>query len=221
MSLVLLNVSFRRGLEGRNLTAWHNLVALLTNVYLDEARDIFTWDIHQNEKFSIRSMYNTLISNGSVIREKARWNSKIPLKIKVFMWYLRKGVVLTKDNLGRRNWQGDKICVFCSGNESIQHLFFDCHFAKFIWRAVHISFGVAAPKSIDHMYSAWLHRFNNRTKSLFMVGVAALCWAIWLSRNDIFFEKCSPKTYIQVLYRGTHWCRFWRNYKGVKRTKKP
>jgi hypothetical protein len=36
----------------------------------------------------------------------------IPLRIEVFMWYLRKGVVLTKDNLGRRNWQGDKRCVF-------------------------------------------------------------------------------------------------------------
>lgn len=142
-------------------------------------------------------MYNTLISNGTDIGEKARWKSKIPLKIEVFMWYIRKGVVLTKDNLGRRNWQGDKIHVFCSGNESIQHLFFDCHFAKFIWRAVHISFGVVAPKSIDHMYSAWLHELNSRTKSLFMVVADALWWMIWLSRNDIFFEKCSSKTYMQ------------------------
>jgi hypothetical protein len=50
MSSVQLDVSFRKGLEGRNLVAWHNLVALLTNVTLDEARDIFTWDLHQNKK---------------------------------------------------------------------------------------------------------------------------------------------------------------------------
>jgi len=28
--------------------------------------------------------------------------SKIPLKIKIFLWYLKKGVMLTKDNLIKR-----------------------------------------------------------------------------------------------------------------------
>jgi hypothetical protein len=105
------------------------------------------------------------------------------------MWYLRKEVVLTKDNLGRRNCHGDKRCVFCSCNETNQHLFFDCHFAKFVWRAVHITFGVVTLTSINHMYGDWLHGLNTRAKSLIMVGVAMLCWALWLSRNDIVFEK--------------------------------
>ena len=56
---------------------------------------------------------------------------KLPLKIKVFLWYLYKGVILTKDNLARRQWQGDTKCCFCSFEESIQHLLFDCHYAKF------------------------------------------------------------------------------------------
>jgi alkyl sulfatase BDS1-like metallo-beta-lactamase superfamily hydrolase len=54
----------------------------------------------QNKKFSVHSMYNMLISNGVVIKEKVRWSGKIPLKIKKFMWYLRKEVMLTKDNWG-------------------------------------------------------------------------------------------------------------------------
>jgi hypothetical protein len=56
--------------------------------------------------------------------------------------------------------------------------------------------------SINHRYGDWLHGLNSRAKSRLMVGVAALCWAIWLSINDIVFEKCSPKTYMQVLCRG-------------------
>ena len=36
-----------------------------------------------------------------------------------------------------------------------------------------------------------------------------MCWAIWLSRNDVVFDKSPTKTYLQVLYRGTHWLRFW------------
>jgi hypothetical protein len=35
------------------------------------------------------------------------------LKIKIFVWHLLNGVILTKDNLVRRNWQGNKRCVFC------------------------------------------------------------------------------------------------------------
>ena len=31
------------------------------------------------------------------------WKLRIPLKIKIFMWYFRRGVLLTKDNLAKRN----------------------------------------------------------------------------------------------------------------------
>jgi hypothetical protein len=51
------------------------------------------------------------------------------LKIKIFMWYVKRGVVLTKDNLFKHTCKGNKMCAFCSQLESIQHLFFDCHFA--------------------------------------------------------------------------------------------
>jgi hypothetical protein len=29
-----------------------------------------------------------------------------------------------------------------------------------------------------------------------LVGVAAVCWAIWISRNDINLDKSPMKTYI-------------------------
>jgi hypothetical protein len=39
------------------------------------------------------------------------WKLKAPLHIKIFMCYLKRGVVLIKDNLARRNWSGNKLCV--------------------------------------------------------------------------------------------------------------
>jgi hypothetical protein len=36
------------------------------------------------------------------------WRLKITLKNKIFMWYMYKEVVLTKDNLTKRNWNGGK-----------------------------------------------------------------------------------------------------------------
>jgi hypothetical protein len=57
---------------------------------------------------------------------------KIPLKTKVFAWYLRRGMILTKDNLVKRNWHGCKKCVFCHEDKTIKHLFFNCRFARSI-----------------------------------------------------------------------------------------
>jgi len=36
-----------------------------------------------------------------------------------------------------------------------------------------------------------------------------MCWVICLSKNDIVFNKCQPKTFLQVLFRGTYWLRHW------------
>jgi hypothetical protein len=59
------------------------------------------------------------------------------------------------DNLIRRNWRGGKQCVFCAQTETIQHLFFECHIAKFIWTAVHIAFNIPRLVSVLHLFSDW------------------------------------------------------------------
>jgi hypothetical protein len=65
----------------------------------------------------------------------ASYNNKlckleIPLRIKVFGWYLLKGVILIKDNLAKRNWHGSKKCVFFHQDETVKHLLFQYRFAK-------------------------------------------------------------------------------------------
>jgi hypothetical protein len=51
------------------------------------------------------------------------WKAKLPLKIKIFLWYLKRWVVLTKDNLMKRGWKGDSKCNLCGLEETIQHIF--------------------------------------------------------------------------------------------------
>nr|CAE04079.2 OSJNBb0032D24.9 [Oryza sativa Japonica Group] len=67
----------------------------------------------------------------NVPRRTFIWNLSIPLKIKIFLWYLWRGITLTKDNLAKRKWKGSIKCCFCNSNETIQHLFFDCHLVIF------------------------------------------------------------------------------------------
>jgi hypothetical protein len=51
-------------------------------------------------------MYSFLMNNAKVFYHKPLWN------LKVFMWYLLRGVILTKDNLARRNWHVNKNVCF-------------------------------------------------------------------------------------------------------------
>ena len=46
----------------------------------------------------VRSIYRTMIKQGVQPEENPLWKLKVPLKIKIFLWYLIKGVTLTKDN---------------------------------------------------------------------------------------------------------------------------
>ena len=119
-----LNLSFRRTLGGVKLTEYINLVAYLRDFNLADERDTISWKLHNNGQFSVRSMYQKLINQQVPFRHKYIWKLKIPLKIKIFLWYLLKGVLLTKDNLAKKNWDGSHKCYFCNCNETIQHLFF-------------------------------------------------------------------------------------------------
>ena len=89
-----------------------------------------------------QSMYKHLVNQIALPVHKAIWKLNLPLKIKVFIWFFMKEVILTKDNLIKRNWKGVETCCFCNNKETIQHLFFDCHVAHFVWRVVQVAFGL-------------------------------------------------------------------------------
>jgi hypothetical protein len=134
---------------------------------------------------------------------------KVPLKIKIFMWFVDRKEILTKDNLKKRNWEGDTKCCFCDHNESVQHLFIECPLAKIIWRIVHMSFGLAPPKNIKNMYGNWLNCIPKQDLVNIRVGVCAMLWAMWNTHNDFIFNKSKKPSFMQVIPMITHWIRLW------------
>jgi hypothetical protein len=118
-------------------------------------------------------MYAALINNGVRVSQDV-WQTKLPMKIKIFMWYLKREVILTKDNLARRNWTGDKSCCLCHFSESIQHLFY-CFYAKFLWCSIHLLFGILPPTSIEDLFENWSKLGNKKYNTLLLTVAAALC----------------------------------------------
>lgn len=139
--------------------------------------------------------------------EKFIWKLKIPLKMKI---YLKRCVILTKDNLAKRNQSGSKKYCLCDSNETIKHIFFECQHAKTIQRVVNIATGLTQEKSITHMLSNQLIGISKNDRSLIFMGVAALTWAIWCTRNDLAFEKKNHLTFLCILAAILIQARHWR-----------
>ena len=85
---------------------WNNLVSRLATVELSqEEEDEFRWKLDWSGVSFIKSHYLGLINQNTPNLNKGMWKMKIPLKIKIFFFGtalgVRRGVVLTKDNLAK------------------------------------------------------------------------------------------------------------------------
>ena len=129
--------------------------------------------------------------------------------------YLRRGVILTKDNLAKRNWHGSKKCVFCHHDKTIKHLFFQCGFARSIWSAIQIGSNLYPPQSVANIFGNWLNGVDSRFKLLIRVGAIAVIWSLWLSGNDKVFNYKNA-SFMQVIYWCTARIRSWSPLQGVE-----
>jgi hypothetical protein len=76
------------------------------------------WTLNK-DFFSVSSLYKDLMQEVNILDNCASWKLKLLLKIKIFLWYLKKGVILTKDNLIKCNGKGCTKCCFFSSEESM------------------------------------------------------------------------------------------------------
>ena len=149
-------------------------------------------------------MYEDLLNGYTVNLRKQIWKLKIPLNIKIFMWFLYNKVILTKDNLAKRNWNGCKKCVFCDSEESIDHLFFTCRFAHFLWTIVQYAFNIIPPANSTYMFGNWLNGEEKSLKAQIRVGTCALLWSIWRYRNNVVFNNARHANFLQVKIGRAH-----------------
>ena len=126
----------------------------------------------------------------------------------MFLWYLRRGVILTKDNLAKRNWKGCTRCYFLCLEECIQHLFFECHVAKLMWNTLYFAFGINPPTCVADLFGSCRRSFPSQfKKKTILVAASALCCALWISRNNLILRNFTTNSPLWVIFRATYWIR--------------
>lgn len=201
--------TFRRWLDERLQNDLRTLRDILTSFAVNEEADYPRWVWEKSGRFSVKSTYNKLCSNESGVPYTMIWKAKIPLKIKIWMWLIEHNAILTKDNLSRRNWVGDSKCAFCNGDETILHLFFGCDMAKYVWSLVAFVIGADNRPSSFDQYWVWIDRRLGTRKQFFMVGLAAICWAIWKARNAFCFEKKLTRLPTEIICSVSSFVTYW------------
>jgi hypothetical protein len=134
---------------------WNDLSPRLANIVLSNDQDGFRRNLSPNGQFSVKSHYIGLIYLDVPNLNKKLWKLKAPIKIKIFLWFLRKSVILTEDNLAKRNWNGSVKYSFCHKNETIKHLFFECQVERVIWHIVQIVTNLYPLSSVANMFGSW------------------------------------------------------------------
>jgi hypothetical protein len=179
------------------------------NVTLENEPGTFVWNLTTSGLFTFKCMYEELMNDHTPFLRKYLWKLKIPLKIKKFMWFLHNKVLLTKDNLAKRNWKGCTKCCFCGDHETIEHLFIVCPFSKLLWRMVFFAFNLPPLANITNMFGNWLNGVDKKAKDRIRIGVSALCWSIWRCRNNIVFNNSTTFNIMQVVHMILHLVQQW------------
>jgi hypothetical protein len=108
-----LNTRFNRSLKGDKWGSCIGLVRRLMRANLNDEPHSFKWFLSTTCAFTVKSMHAYYMNGHTVFfLQKYLWNIKVPLDISIFMCLLYMKVLLTKDDLAKRWWNGCKNVSF-------------------------------------------------------------------------------------------------------------
>jgi mannosylglycoprotein endo-beta-mannosidase len=135
-------ILFRRALDQGDLQAWSELSALVEDIELEDVPTTISWSLNPSGQFSTKSLYLSLCKAPEVPITKLIWKCQLPLKLKIFTWQLLKGRLPSSDHIHAWGGASDGKRVLCGKPEDVDHIFFQCHLAEFLWSGVRAMFRV-------------------------------------------------------------------------------
>ena len=120
------------------------------------------------------------------------WKLKIPYKIYLFLWKLLHNGLLIRMELNRRQIIVSPKCVMCEQeDETLDHLFLKCPFARALWFALPLNFHSDAIPSIWQWLITTIEKYKvgNEQEDNVLTDISATLWVIWTYRNMVMFEN--------------------------------
>ncbi|XP_057452728.1 uncharacterized protein LOC130744569 [Lotus japonicus] len=194
------NIAFVRDFLGWERQPYDDLQALLQTLVPKQGeradRDSIIWKHDNMGLYSVKSMCAVV---------EARWFTEegwsvpqflrpiLPSKIALFLWQVQKNRITSKENLEQRGvvLENGASCIFClSTTETVAHLFLHCPQIWMLWTTVLQREGImwSIPESVSTLLAEWSQLRKNTSRILWEMIPYALCWEIWMARNNVIFH---------------------------------
>lgn len=188
--------------------------------------DTWSWTLDPAKGFTVKRSYEWLIgvfagdneqfSDSLINACKKLWRNDAPSKITIFAWRVLHNRIATREALFRRgviHSQHEKGCVFCFlEDETVSHLFLNCHIIKNIWQLVFSWLGEPYCDEDDvttHFMEFGKMIKGKRQKRVKHLIWLAVIWNIWMARNRVVFKGevlSIPSLLLGI--KDTAWCWF-------------
>ncbi|KAF8390644.1 hypothetical protein HHK36_025171 [Tetracentron sinense] len=109
-----------------------------------------------------------------------------------FMWCIFKNSVAVKENLVARMIPNDRLCPICfKEGETINHLLFDCEFARAVWFAT--PYGIRTDEGggspMHERWESWLANTQSKEDQVLQITASTvLAWSLWKNKNSNLFQ---------------------------------
>ena len=146
--------------------------------------DILHWRWTTHHHFTVHSLYEWLNYGGILTHSfDTIWCSKIPLKIKIFLWLVKQNKIHTKVNLSKKGWSGNTGCHFCDQPETTSHLFVTCPMIYGIWNWITYFNNFAY--DCNTIEDLWIidAKIPFKDRQLIEMVRGSVLWTVWLNRN--------------------------------------
>ena len=110
----------------------------------------------------------------------------------------------------KKKWRGSEKCNLCRKLETVDHIFFSCVLAKFVWACFKEALGwERVPTSWQDFLDIWiLLGCRDYNPKLFLSTI--VLWAIWTSWNKRAIEGKFPRYPTELLIKSNMFLQRWK-----------
>ncbi|GLT96250.1 hypothetical protein SLE2022_138910 [Rubroshorea leprosula] len=159
--------------------------------------DSIFWAGSMDGSFTVRSAYQLIqeqkkLDNSSLDSWSWVWKLCCAERIRMFIWLLVRGRVLTNSLRFDRHMFASCVCPRCDVFEETHiHLLRDCYYAKIVWGLL----GFATFEFFALELVSWIKKFSNPSRQNRHAGVSqtmvflSTIWILWKDRNALIFRS--------------------------------
>jgi ribonuclease HI len=196
--------SYDLKLMGNLAVEWDHFRKALIDlgIILQDKEDNLIWSGGDKSGIpSVKNIYRGIVTTKCLKKidrwQLSIWQWHIQLKVKLFVWLVVEGRILTWESLQVRGWAGPSRCALCKLDiETIPHLFITCPFTIAVWDRVKLLVNNKSTWVGNTVAECFKSCFEDKISSIPLV--AHLCWFIWIKQNKALFENHKPS--IQAIF---------------------